>query len=411
MNTALAPSAHSLIQEFTDHLAQPAPVTLNEPWAGQSLAEGAVGVALVHVEQAARQAASWHAAHRWITQGAAGEISAADTTGLFLGAPALAFVLHTVPHDRQARYAVARKVLHRHVTALAHRRTSAALARIRRGGLPDFAEYDTLFGLTGLGAYLLRTAPDSNAFERVLSYLVELTHPLEVDGIQRPGWWVGHDPHRRHSAAFRAGHGNLGAAHGITGPLLLLAQALRRGVSVKGQAEAIRTICDHLHAWRQDSEAGPWWPEHLTVADVAAGRTHHRAPGRPSWCYGTPGIARAGQLAGIALQDQALQRAYEEALLGCLSDRAQLALVSDTSLCHGWAGIYQTTYRAVYDALTPELAAVLPALEHTLLAQARPGVPQGPGFLTGDAGCALALTTLAADPAPTTGWDACLLIV
>lgn len=37
-------------------------------------------------------------------------------------------------------------------------------------------------------------------------------------------------------------------------------------------------------------------------------------PARPSWCYGTPGLARARQLAGLALRDLARQEAAEHAL-------------------------------------------------------------------------------------------------
>jgi lantibiotic biosynthesis protein len=135
----------------------------------------------------------------------------------------------------------------------------------------------------------------------------------------------------------------------------------------------------------------------------------HTSAGLASWCYGTPGIARAGQLAGIALQDQTLQRVYEDALHRCITDPAQLAHVTDSSLCHGWAGLHQTVFRAAGDARTPHLSATLPALSNALLAHARPGAPKRPGLLEGDAGCALALTTIA-DQAPNNGWDACLLI-
>lgn len=411
MTPTPAGHAANLAQEFAEHLAQPVLPSPGEPWTGQSLAEGATGIALLHVERAHRRLGPWSVAHRWIGHAASGEVSAADTTGLFLGAPAVAFLLNTVPAAFHAIYSDARATLHSHVTAIAHRRTDVALARMHRGELPDFAEYDVFYGPTGIGAYLLRSEPGGSALERVLGYLVSLTHTVEIDGHSLPGWWVGHDPHRGHSNAFPGGHGNLGAAHGVTGLLMFLAGALRRGISVDGQADAIRAICAHLDFWKQDSDAGPWWPEHLMVADFDTGRIHHQhGPGRPSWCYGTPGIARAGQLAGIALQDRDMQRFYEDALYRCLTDPVQLAQVTDTSLCHGWAGTYQTAFRAAHDALGPHLHTVLKDLGKVLSAQARPGAPKGPGLLEGDAGCALALTTLASDQAPTTGWDACLLI-
>jgi hypothetical protein len=43
----------------------------------------------------------------------------------------------------------------------------------------------------------------------------------------------------------------------IAGPLALLALAMRRGITVPGQDEAIDRICAWLDAWRQPGTAGP----------------------------------------------------------------------------------------------------------------------------------------------------------
>lgn len=409
MTTATTSATETLLGIARD-LAAPAPPDPGEPWAVQSLANGAAGTALLHVEAARRHAQPWRAAHRWITAAASGEVSAADTTGLFLGAPAVAFLLNTPPPETSHLYAQAQRTVHLHVLALAHRRLDAAMARIYRGDLATFAEYDLFYGLTGVGTYLLHTCPEGGAFDRILRYLVALTRPLAPGGSGLPGWWVRHDPQRGHSPRFPGGHGNLGAAHGITGPLFLLAQALRRGIEVHGHREAIGTICDHLDTWRQDTDTGPRWPEHLSRRDLEHRRPHPPHDARPSWCYGTTGIARAGQLAGIALCDARLQALYEDALYQALSDPAQLAHVTDAGLCHGWAGIYQTATRAAADALDPRLRELLPTLGDTLLGHARPDTAAAPGFLNGAAGTALALSTLATQQPPSTGWDACLLI-
>ncbi|MFJ4685594.1 lanthionine synthetase C family protein [Streptomyces sp. NPDC088789] len=402
--------AAELLLRLTDRLTDPVPPPADEPWRAQSLAEGSAGIALLHIERARLGQAPWKHAHHWITQAVAGEVSAADTTGLLLGAPAVAFLLSTTPPSVEHLYADARATLHRHITQLAHRRTDAALERIHQGEPPSFAEYDVFYGLTGIGAYFLRTDPGGTALERVLGYLVALTRPLGEEHRGLPGWWVDHGPNREHSADFPGGHGNLGVAHGITGPLLLLAQALRRGATVPGQPDAIRTICDHLDTWQQQAETGPWWPEHLTRRDLAAGRPHQPGPARPSWCYGTAGIARAGQLAGIALNDTRLQAAHEDALHRALTDPAQLASVTDNGLCHGWAGIYQTAVRAAHDAHDPRLRGLSALLGPAFRAHARSAGDRNPGFLNGDAGTALALTTLTTQQTPTSGWDACLLI-
>ncbi|TMQ91274.1 hypothetical protein ETD83_31720 [Actinomadura soli] len=84
--------------------------------------------------------------------------------------------------------------------------------------------------------------------------------------------------------------------------------------------------------------------------------------------------------------------------------------MTDPGICHGHAGLYQTAWRAAHDATDPALAARLPVLADRLGQHARPDAARGSGFLDGNAGAALALTTAAGDSAPTSGWERCLLI-
>jgi hypothetical protein len=399
--TTTTTSAAEMVLHIARHLTEPIPPPPDEPWAVQSLADGAAGTALLHVEAAWSHGQPWRTAHRWISAAVSGLVSAADTSGLFLGAPAVGFLLSTPPPEFDHLYAQARRTVHRHILALAHRRTDTALARINRRELATFAEYDLLYGLTGIGAYLLHTSPEGGALDRILRYLVGLTRPLAPGDRGLPGWWVRHDPRRGHSPHFPGGHGNLGAAHGITGPLLLLAQALRRGIEVPGHRQAMLTICEHLDTWRQDAETGPWWPEHLSRRDLDHRHPHRHHDARPSWCYGTT---------GIALHDTGLQASYEDALYRALTDPAQLANITDIGLCHGWAGIYQTATRAAADASDPRLPELLPTLGHALLDHVRLDPTMAPGLLNGSSGTALALSALATQQPPSTGWDACLLI-
>ncbi|BBA99051.1 putative lanthionine synthetase C-like protein [Actinacidiphila reveromycinica] len=402
-------SAADLLQQFTALVNEARPQPPKPPDAGQSLAVGAAGTALLFVERAWHDQ-PWRPAHRLIAEATAGEVNAGDTGGLFLGATAVAFLLSATPHDREHLYADARATLHRQVTALAHRRADAADQRLRAGEPLAFADYDLFYGLTGIGAYLLRTDPGSSALGRVLAYLVALTRPRTLNGSDLPGWWVHHDPLRAHSDHFPGGHANLGTAHGITGPLLLLAKALRTGIKVEGHRTAIRIICDFLDTWRQDAPEGPWWPTYLSYEDVQRRRPGQDRPGRPSWCYGTTGIARAGQLAGISLGDTTRQALYEDALYRALTAPAQLRVVVDAGLCHGWAGIYQTVVRATDDSNDPRLPGLRHQLAVALITHARPNTAKGRGLLEGAAGTALALSTLAHSKPPDNGWDACLLI-
>jgi hypothetical protein len=135
------------------------------------------------------------------------------------------------------------------------------------------------------------------------------------------------------------------------------------------------------------------------------GVRHHR----PSWCYGTPGIARAQQLAGLATGDTHRQQLAEAAMLGCLQDPAQLDQLTDTGLCHGLAGPVQVAHRMAADARTTDLTNELPNLTTRLLTHCEPAV-RGSEFLDGSAGVALALHTAGTGPKSYSTWDACLLL-
>lgn len=402
----LTPAAAA--EMLAHRLASPS-VPASQGWQAQSLAEGAAGIALLHIERALAGAGTWTMAHRWVKAATCHEVSAADQAGLYIGVPAIACVLRAAGADGNPRYRAALARLDAHVSALAHRRADRALQRIARGQRPAFAEYDLFHGLTGIGAYLLAHAPGGDALGHILAYLVRLTEPLRADGRSLPGWWAFHDPNVKTSPGFPGGHANLGISHGISGPLALLAQAQRRGAVVDGQAGAMERICAFLDCWRQETSAGQWWPPWITRADLRTGQPSQPGPARPSWCYGTPGIARSQQLAAIATGDTGRQQAVEHALAACLSDLSQLNQITGPSLCHGWAGVYQTAFRAAHDELLPQIGAHLPHLA-SLLTQHTPAAQEGTGLLEGMAGVALVLHTAAQAAPPVSGWDTCLMI-
>lgn len=387
-------------------------LTLDEV-ASQSLARGAVGAALLHVERARTGSGGWATAQTHIRRVVAGPVDAADHAGLYYGVPAVAFLLHAAA-DRHPRYRAAGQMLDEHVLRLARRRLAAAANRIDRGEPATFAEYDLFYGLTGIGALLLRHHPDSEELAGILRYMVTLaTRPHNEDGVELPGWWVAHDPDE--ILPTPGGHANFGMAHGAAGLLSLIALATLRGCVVEDQHEAIAALTGWFDRWRQEGPDGPWWPQWITREELCAGRTAHAQHGSASWCYGTAGIARAQQLAALATQEPSRQQAAEDALAASLTE-TQLHRITEPGLCHGIAGVYQTAYRASRDARGLALAHHLPALADQLARYARSlgddegGEANESGLLTGRAGMRLALETARHATPPHTGWDACLLI-
>lgn len=360
----------------------------------QSLAEGVPGAVLLAVERD-------EDARPWLARMLSEPVMVhADDVGLFEGAPAVAFALGAAGNLRT------QAALDDHVRAITRRRLEAAHQRIDRGDLCVKHEYDLISGLTGLGVYLLQYGSDPALLSQILAYLVRLTDP-HPDGL--PGWWALDGP-RGPGEDWVDGHGNLGMAHGIAGPLTLLALTARRGIVSPGQTRAMRRIVDWLLRHQREAPR-PWWPGTVRIHEQQVQPGHMRlvredeVPGKPSWCYGTPGVARALQMAGIALSDLDLQEAAEDALFDCVTDEWQLALLDDASLCHGWAGVLHTTWRASQHA--PRLKAALPRL---LAGHVAASPPRGSGILTGTEGTTLAERATTIGMPPKIGWDALLLL-
>jgi lantibiotic biosynthesis protein len=378
-------------------------------WLGQSLARGAAGAAVLHGVRARAGLGEWETARAWLACAAREDLSAGPGAGLWFGAPAVAFATAAAAPPGQCQRALA--TLDAAVTTLVRARLVAARVRMAAAARPLLAEFDVVYGLAGLGAYVLRRDPGGDLMREVLAYLVQLTEPVPATdhaGASVPGWWTGSVPSGQPAPAFRGGHANLGMAHGIAGPLALLALAMKQGITVDGQTAAIGRICQWLDTWRQDGPAGPWWPERISFAELRSGRATQSGPARPSWCYGTPGLARAQQLAGQATGDPARRRTAERALAGCLSDPAQLTRITDPALCHGWAGLIIIAWHAAADAISPGIATQLPHLLDAFLDHAGPPAGQPPGLVEGTAGIALTLHTAATGASG--GWETCLLI-
>ncbi|MFE0380031.1 lanthionine synthetase C family protein [Streptomyces inhibens] len=400
---------------------RPAP---QPPWHGLALSEGHPGVALLFAELSRTAPAHRTALHAHLTA-AARELPAPSGGCLFEGAPALAFAARAARHAPDD-YAELLDHLDELVGAQLRALLAEESARLDAGRAGvRLGAYDTLAGAAGLARHLLLDpARHPQLLRDTLSYFVRLTRPVRAHGRTVPGWWVPTQPAVDPDARFTRGHFNLGLAHGICGPLVLLARGWEEGIRVPGHEEAMARIADHLLAFRRYDGL---WPGAIGFDDFLSG---DRAPAvddnMVAWCYGTPGVARALYLAGRALDRADWRRTAVQALGDALGLRPPGA--TDSSLCHGWAGLLHLTWRMADDSgdrrlaeLVPRLAApVLDAYDAALpfgFRYERPGLPPDrslaahrAGFLEGAAGIGLALHTYATGRAPSGHWDAALLL-
>ncbi|MFH9089091.1 lanthionine synthetase C family protein [Streptomyces sp. NPDC017673] len=393
------------------------------------LAGGLPGMALLFAELSRHDGAFARTTHRWLTQAARAR-PAAPPAGLYDGTAALCFAAQAAAGGT-GHYADTLARLDLKIAAQVRRRTETESRRLAQGRCVGIASYDVITGLTGLGALTLSRGA-AGPTRSVLDALVALTRPLTALRIAQsgagggrsgaggmrpvPGWWVAQSTTDYAPAPVHAGHANLGLAHGIAGPLALLSLAWREGVRVAGQRDAVHAIVRWLREQRLPGTPG--WPAMVTEAGPVLGGA------RLSWCYGTPGVARALYLAGSAFGQPRWRQEAVAALKAVLPTPSGPFLPGDPGLCHGRAGLLHITARMAADTGDAELRDRLDSIARHLLdladgdtdprfaAVPRPGRPPEDAFglLSGTAGVALALHAYATGEPPRSGWDRALLV-
>jgi lantibiotic biosynthesis protein len=388
-------------------------------WVPYGIAQGDAGLALMCAYlDACLPSEGWdEVGHDYLTvAGRGAERASRLPPGLFAGLSGLAFATASSSRDG-TRY---RRLLAALDETLAP--DAAALgAGLRSGrGSGSVGEFDVISGASGVGAYLLERDPH-RVLPDVLRGLVSLAEPR--DGPPRwrtPPDLLDDESTRR---LYPWGNLNCGLAHGIPGPLALLALALRKGVEVRGHAEGVRRLADWLVAHRTDDEWGVNWPTAVPLPPPGAPEPDPAGlePSRCAWCYGSPGVARALWLAGEALDDAELRELAVEAMLAVLRRPVERRWIDSPTFCHGVAGLLQIVLRFAHDTGLPAFSEGAGQLVDQLLAAYEPERPLGyaslepgpnpvdrPGLLDGAPGVAMVLLAAATDTEPT--WDRIFLL-
>jgi hypothetical protein len=391
-------------------------------WVPYSLAQGDTGLALLcSYLDACCPDEGWDVTgHQFLASAAqAAERSGELPPGIFGGTSGVAFAAWSLSRGG-TRY---QRLLGSLEDVLLPQARQLASTLGRQTGGTFVAHFDLISGLSGVGAYLLcrRQQPQvADALDATLRSLVALT----TTGEHPPRW---HTPARFMSDESMARHypyGNLncGLAHGIPGPLALMALAHLEGVTVPGLAEAIGRVADWLVDNRADDAWGVNWATAVALtADGGWDPAVTSEPSRSAWCYGSPGVARALWLAGVALGDLGLRALAVEAMAAVLGRPMPARRIDSPTFCHGVAGLLQITLRFAHDtglrlfvdateALTNQLLGMYEAdriLGFYSLEPAGNRVDQ-PGLLDGAPG--VVMTLLAAATAVDPSWERLFLL-
>ncbi|MFF9915873.1 lanthionine synthetase C family protein [Streptomyces sp. NPDC013457] len=397
-------------------------IDLQEPlWQDLALSSGYPGVSLAFTGRGTPGPDDAAAAHAYLVRAMRATAATAHAPGgIWTGPGAVAFAV-LVAHHTTGGY---RSALHRlddHQRRLVRR----ALPEVRDTPATTNGEFEVVRGMSGIGRYLLARREQCEAELRlVLTYLTRMAHgEIHHRGRQVPRWWTWAAPKLGQEVEMPDGHLNLGLSHGVAGPLALLSLAWREGTVVDGQREAIELLVDLLQRWTYDSEGGPLWPPHLTLERWAAGPDIPPPRQRPSWCYGAPGISRAVQLAGLALDRAEWLELAHHSLLPFITTDPDSWHIDNPNVCHGWAGMMHLLAVLNEHIGDERLTGLVDDMAARTLAGFRPeyrfgfratltSAPQGtdvPAFLEGATGTALALDAYA-DGRTTTAWDMALLV-
>lgn len=399
----------SVVRTVAERLLNPTTVTAAVPEPDAvSLSHGLAGTALLHarlatVDNAFAQAAErhWSAAAQHLKKHPVGFSGIQGGQGA-LAASLIVGTQHLPDPDRH-RDLVARSA------AWLSARASDLAQHYHHTTVPSWHVYDTITGLSGIARALLgaHRSGHEHVEPGLTAALTTLTAILTPTEGPRPGWHLPAAAHPSPVNVHPSGTADTGLAHGVAGPLALLATAANAGWTVPGQAEAIRHAAAWLLHWRHPDGR---WPPHVT-GDQLDHHTPPSATGRcDAWCYGTPGIAHALTLAGRALHDHTLTAAANDALTSLATRAPHDWDAQGPTLCHGYAGVLQSapTASRLADSAAEAIAVCFdPATRFGFQHHEHNQRHHNPGLLTGAAGVALTLADSAHPPSPTspTQWD------
>lgn len=433
------------------------PVSGLVPWQSVTLSHGHPGVAVFYGELARRDDA-WSPVADAHLRAAVEAMPMSPSDGLFLGPAAIAAAAQACAGAGD-RYTTLRGRLIGWVADDQHRRIVDDQDRAAAGRGVAWRSYDVINGLSGTARLLLdaaQTGPAAQAAEEAvnatLHHLVRLREPVPAASLPHeliyptpvPGWWVPPElePVDQDKRSYPQGDLNLGMAHGVAGPLMLLALATERGLIVPGQLEAIEVMADWLTGWTLTDPVGVYWPCRVSLADETAEERPTQLFTRTAWCYGAPGIALALATAADALGRDEWRKTAVTGVVDALSRPQQQWRLDGPTLCHGYGGFLAIVLRLALRTHDPALTAALPNLTETVLSYADDSSPfvfahltpdspdgwltathhkrlAGAGLSEGAAGVGCALLDLIPGPGSDStpglpmrdgGWDRCLML-
>jgi hypothetical protein len=306
--------------------------------------------------------------------------------------------------------------------------TSDYLQQARRNledGRVNSFDFETIYGLAGIGRYLLNFKEDQEVnriIKDILDYFILLNGKKDFNGLLLPQYFITEgNQYIDDETNYPGGHLDLGLSHGICGPLAFLSISLENGFDQSNQTKTIEDMCEFLIRWGQEDAGGLWWPSKINLQELSTNQLQTTQKYPFAWCYGTPGVARTLWLSGRALHNDR----YKEIALTTFKSLSKypfedLRLTSPT-FCHGVSGLLHLTFLMHLETNDKELYQFLQILRAKLLRYYNPENPLGfydidhnglqtlsVGALEGTSGIIATLNAIEQDQKPS--WSSLFLV-
>ncbi|MCY9136859.1 lanthionine synthetase C family protein [Bacillus atrophaeus] len=197
--------------------------------------------------------------------------------------------------------------------------------------------YETIYGLAGIGRYLLffKDVKDANDLLReILKLIVELTNKLFFKTEDKPK--------KVYSIAGERNIFDCGLAHGISGPLSLLSICCKNKVCVEGQLDAVKKISNWLINTKMAGLNGLSFPNSIFINEENKDISLNTNT-RDAWCYGSPGICRTLVLAEEATGDTRYSNCAVSVFKDVMKRNFELQKNFSPTFCHGISGLLTIT--------------------------------------------------------------------
>lgn len=206
--------------------------------------------------------------------------------------------------------------------------------------------YDLIFGLSGIGESILYrnvlSKEDVDVLKDILYYLSILGWKITDNSISLPRFYIKSKNQMREDEKkdFPNGNLNFGLAHGMIGPMLIMAKSYSRGIVVHNQLNTIYSIYEQYKEFMSEKKGVMYWPTQLSVEKfVHKEKIDDYRIRRASWCYGTAGISRALYLSGKYINDNNMKELGRISLNNLAKlEFKEYSLISPI-ICHGYSGL------------------------------------------------------------------------